>query len=93
MGRGQPTLEGSTGMQRGGPRTRKGPTRLHRGGPKTRGGGRGQFHGTIHTMRLYGPSQYQTPQYQSNASLSKLFIILFHCSAFKLMCILLFDGS
>jgi hypothetical protein len=106
MQRGGPRTRGRpTGLQRGGPRTRGWPTRLHRGGPRTRGGptglhrggpvtmsgGRGQVQGTIHTVRLYGPSQSKLSQ--SNASVSKLFIILFHYSAFKLMCILLLDRS
>ena len=104
-GRGQPTQEGSTGMQRGGVRmrgglldckggglrTRGGPTGLQKGGPITRSGGRGQVQGTVHTMRLYEPSKSTSSQ--GNVSVSKLFIILFHCSAFKLMCILLLDGS
>ena len=121
-GMGQPTPEGSTGMQRGGPRTRGGsirlqrdglgtrggpiklqrgrlgtkggpiglqkgkprtwggPTGLQRGGPITRSGGRGHIQGTIHPVRLYGPFQ-STPSH-GNASVSNLFITLFHCSAF-----------
>jgi hypothetical protein len=92
-GKGQPTPERSTGLQKGGPRTRGGPTGLHRGGSKTMGEGIGQFLGTIHIVRLYGPSLFQTPQSQSNASVSKLFIILFHCCPFNLICILLLNES
>jgi hypothetical protein len=62
MGRVQPTLEGSTRLQIGRPRSRGGPTGLHKGGPRTKGEDRGQFQGIVHTDKLYGPPQYQTPQ-------------------------------
>ena len=84
-GRCQPTPKGSTGMQRGGPRTRGGliglqrggprikggPTRLQKGRPITRSGGRGHIQGTVHTVRLYGPSQ-STPS-QGISSVSNIF--------------------
>ena len=73
--------------------TRGGPIGLHKGGPRTRDGDRGQFQGIVYIVKFYGPSQYQTPQCQCNASVSKLFIILFHYDLFNLMCILLFDES
>jgi hypothetical protein len=57
----------------------------------TRNGGKGQVQGTVHIVRLYRLS-LSTPS-QGTVSVSKLFIILFHCSAFKLMCILLLDRS
>ena len=85
------TRGGPIGLQRGKPRTRGGPTRLQRGGPITRSGGRGHIQGTVHTVKLYGPSQSTLSQ--GNANVSKLFITLFHYSTFKLMCILLLYGS
>ncbi|KAE8055245.1 hypothetical protein FH972_012097 [Carpinus fangiana] len=67
--RGGPRTRGEAiGLQRGGSRTRGGPTGLQRGRPITMNGGRGRGHvqGTVHTVRLYGPSQ-STPS-QGNAS-------------------------
>ena len=83
--------KGFTELQRDGLRTKREPTRLHRGGPRTRGGGSCQFQGTVHTVELYRPPQYQTPPFQINVSVNKLFIILFHCGPFNLLCILLLN--
>ena len=82
--KGQPTPERSTEIQRGGLRTRGGPIGLQMGGSSTRGGptglqrsgpitrtrGRGHVQGTVHTVRLYGPSQ-STPS-QGSASVSNI---------------------
>jgi hypothetical protein len=57
-------LGGPTGLQRGG------PTELQRGGPITRTRGRGHVQGTVHTVRLYGPSQSTLSQ--GNASVSNI---------------------
>ena len=56
-GRGQPTIEGSTAIQRDGPRTRGGPIGLQRGGPRTRGGPIGLQMGGSSTMG--GPTGLQ----------------------------------
>jgi hypothetical protein len=75
--RGEPiTRRGPIGLQRGRPRTRGGPTGLQRGRPITRSGGRGHIQGIVHTVRLYGPSQF-TPS-RGSARVSKLFFIVVH---------------